>query len=126
MADSIGAHVDDAAFTSFAEHYLNTPLPHGSVSTILTEAFNALVDAGVVVLDGPLAAYDKQFAVHGGRVWLYSHDPKNETDPDGKTVWTGDSLPSFAPVVRGLADLLVAVVDSEPHTGPIDFPHTRN
>ena len=126
MTDSIHAHVDSKKLDAFLHDYVNTPLPRGSVSTILTEAFNALVGAGVVVVDQGPPGGDDQFYVHGGRVLLDYTNPDDQTAPNGKVVWAGDGVPSFDPVVQALADLMVAVLNSAPHEGPLDFPHTRN
>ena len=118
---AIPAHVDKNEQKAFLHHYLNTPLPGGSVSTILTGAFRALILAGVVVLDDGTAPEDVTINVHGGRV---SFIRNGEVHP---TWWTpqGD-LPSFDKPIEALADLLVAILTSPPWTGPLDAPHTRN
>ena len=64
----LGGKVVPAALDAFENDYFNTPLPAGSVSTILTEAFKALLDAGVVVLEDGTPASDLTIRVHGGRV----------------------------------------------------------
>ena len=118
------AHEDSERLDKFLHDYYNLPLPHGSISTILTTAFRALIDAGVVVFDDGTHPTSNVVTVHGGRVQL------TKPDSDGTPVnywWVpqGD-LPSFDPVILALKDLLLSIVNSPPWDGPLDHPHTRN
>ncbi len=122
MTREIRASVDGKQLDAFVNHYFNTPLPRGSVSTILSKAFNAFVAAGVIVLEDGPAADVAQFYVHGGRVLLH------DADTDDKTIWISgmDGVPTFNDAITGLVDLMVAVLNAPPYTGLEDFPHTRN
>jgi hypothetical protein len=120
-AKAIPAHVDATEQTAFLDDYVNTPLPGGSVSTILTCAFRAFILAGVVVLDDGTAPEDVTIDVHGGRVMLIRN---GQVHP---TWWTPEGgLPSFDEPLKGLIDLLVTILQSSPWTGYLDWPHTRN
>lgn len=118
-------HVDEQQLDVFLHNYLNLDLPAGSVSTILTAAFNALIAAGVVVLDDGTPAEDVEIKVHGGRVQMTTGDPT--TGKEKGTMWTPQGgMPSFDPAITGLAQLLVAILNSPPWKGKTNFPYTRN
>jgi hypothetical protein len=121
----IPAHIDPDRMNTFLNDYFNIPLPAGSISTILTAAFHALIGAKVIVLDDGTSPEDLQVDVHGGRVMLVKTDP--QTGKSSTTWWTHDSgLPSFDSAIVALADLAVAVLGSPPYTGKLGWPHTIN
>jgi hypothetical protein len=123
----IPAHIDSKKLDQFLHNYVNAILPGGSISTILTTAFQALLQAGVVVLDDGTSPSHLQIHVHGGRVTLAQGDPQDGNSVD--TFWIGNppgSLPPFDEQITALAQLLVAVLGSPPWPGKFDFPHTRN
>jgi hypothetical protein len=118
-------HVDEQQLDVFLHNYFNLDLPAGSVSTILTSAFNALIAAGVVVLDDGTPATDVQIKVHGGRVQMTTQDP--DTGKETGLLWTPQGgMPSFDPAITGLVQLLSAILNSRPWTGKTNFPYTRN
>jgi hypothetical protein len=118
-------HVDEQQLDVFLHNYFNLDLPAGSVSTILTSAFNALIAAGVVVLDDGTPAQDVEIKVHGGRVQMTTGDP--DTGKETGLMWTPQGgMPSFDPAITGLAQLLVAILNSPPWKGKSHFPYTRN
>jgi hypothetical protein len=120
----LGGKVVPAARDAFENEYFNTPLPAGSVSTILTEAFKALLHAGVVVLDDGTPASDLTIHVHGGRVQLSRTDPA--TGNIKHYLYASHGVPDFDPAITALADLLAAILNAPPWTGVEDFPYTRN
>jgi hypothetical protein len=126
-AKRIPAHKDGEKLEMFLHDYYNVALPHGSISTILTTAFRALLGAGVVVLDDGTPATDLQIDVHGGRVMLAQSD--KQTGGESDTWWfphpEGD-LPSFDGAITELVELLIKILGEAPWTGEIDHPHTRN
>lgn len=125
MSDEISADINQAKRDVFLHDYFNVALPHGSVSTILTHAFNALIAAGVVVLKGDAPHAKVTFDVHGGRVRLERTDPA--TGEITNTWWTPDGgMPSLDDAMDPIINLLVAIVGSPPWTGATDFPHSRN
>jgi hypothetical protein len=120
----LGGHIDNDALGAFEDDYYNTPLPAGSVSTILTEAFKALLHAGAVVLDDGTPAKDVTIHVHGGRVQL------SKTNPDTREVehhvYASHGVPDFDPAITALAQLLESILNAAPWIGPQDWPYTRN
>jgi hypothetical protein len=80
------AHIDEQQLDVFLHRYFNLSLPVGSVSTILTEVFNALIAAGVVLFDDGTPGSDVQITVHGGRMVMTKPDP--QTGQEVTTWWT--------------------------------------
>lgn len=118
-------HVDEQQLDVFLHNYFNLDLPAGSVSTILTSAFNALIAAGVVVFDDGTPATDVQIKVHGGRVLMARQDP--QTGEETGMLWTPQGgMPSSDSAIMGLVQLLAAILNSPPWTGKTNFPYTRN
>ncbi len=118
-------HVDEQQLDVFLNEYFDLDLPEGSVSTILTSAFTALIAAGVVVFDDGTPAQDVQIEVHGGRVRITREDP--DSGQQTGMFWTPEGgMPPFDPAIKGLVDLLRAILNSPPWTGKTNFPYTRN
>jgi hypothetical protein len=118
-------HVDEQQLDVFLNKYFDLDLPEGSVSTILTAAFTALIAAGVVVFDDGTPPQDVQIEVHGGRVRITKEDPN--TGQQTGMLWTPQGgMPSFDPALKGLVSLLHAILNSPPWTGKTNFPYTRN
>jgi hypothetical protein len=117
------ATIDQAKLKMFLFDYFNEALPGGSISTIMTTAFRALIAAGVVVIDGDTKpGKTLQIDVHGGRVALAESG-------EGDTWWTPqqkDVPLDFASVVEPIAEMLTAIINSPPWDGGVDWPYTRN
>jgi hypothetical protein len=125
MTENTSTHINKDQLDVFLHRYLNLPLPSGSVSTILTEAFNAMIGAGVVVLDDGTPPDQLGFLVHGGRVMLAKGDP--QSDDVAKIYWTPEGdMPKLDDAITPIAELLVAILNSPPWTGAEDWPHSRN
>jgi hypothetical protein len=119
------AHVDEQELDVFLHHYFNLDLPGGSVSSILTAAFTALIDAGVVVFDDGTPAKDIQIKVHGGRVFLGRTNPHTGKGTGAEWIF-GDGAPTPDTAITGLVQLLTAIMNAPPFTGETPRPWTRN
>ena len=115
------------------DDYYNIDLPGGSISTILTRAFNTLIEANVLCFEDGTSLQPAEVCVHGGRVMVSNldGDPNVQVWANGRSFGgqehpDDDSLPPIEGLVEALAYALVAILNSPPSKYPDSKPWSKN